>query len=386
MSSALSASIEALIYLSECPLGFEEAAGRTDGLCDDRVNFLAKICFIVAMGPENQGNGEMEKCKVIRGCVLSLGPDEEGEVHCPDAKVPLGVRPNLLSIFHGRYGSETLWIISHSDVVPPGELKLRESDPFKLHVKSGFLFCRGAEDNGQAIAAGIFASKAVKETLGFGINVGLTIISDEESESLSGLDLALRGRSELLRTDDLILVHEAGNPDGASIEMAEKHLLHVKFRIKGQQDHWSRPDVGRKTLRATAHIIIELDAAPAEHFKEETAFFVPCASTFEATRKDANVPKVNSLPSEDVFYYDCRILPEVKVEEVADVMRNESPNATAPDSPVVVRSSRYPRDLWRPSQAGRSWRPNRSDVFQEKGRAPQPGSESYDAPCSRRKN
>ena len=48
-------------------MGFEEAAGRTDGLRDDCVDFLAKICFIPAMGPENQGNGEMEKYKVIRG-------------------------------------------------------------------------------------------------------------------------------------------------------------------------------------------------------------------------------------------------------------------------------------------------------------------------------
>ncbi len=338
-------------------MGFEEAAGRIDELRDDCVDFLARICSIPAMGPENQGDGEMEKYKVIREVVLSLDPDVVEEVHCPDSRVPAGVRPNLLAIFHGKDRSKTLWILSHSDVVPPGESKLWDADPFKPHVEAGFLYGRGVEDNGQAIAASIFAAKAVKETTGFGINVGLAIVSDEESGSHYGLDFVLKERPELFGEDDLILVPDAGNADGDSIEIAEKHLLHVKFTIKGRQAHGSRPDIARNTLRAAAHMIVGLDAALAERFKEESVFFGPPISTFEPTRKDANVPNVNTIPGEDVFYYDCRILPEVRVDDVMEEMRkvaanvdkrlgvetkveeylrNESPNATAPDSPVVV--------------------------------------------------
>jgi succinyl-diaminopimelate desuccinylase len=343
--------------LWEFLVGFDQAAERIDQLRDDCVDFLAKICSIPAIGPENLGAGEMEKYEFIRDVILSIGPDVVEEVRCPDSRVPAGVRPNLLAIFHGRDRSKTLWILSHSDVVPPGEAKLWNSDPFKPYVESGFLYGRGVEDNGQAVAASVFAAKAVKETVGFGINVGLAIVADEESGSAYGLDFVLRERPEFFGPEDLILVPDAGNADGDSIEIAEKHLLHVKFTVKGQQAHGSRPDIGRNSLRATAHMIVELDSALAERFKEQVAFFVPPVSTFEPTRKDANVPNVNTIPGEDVFYYDCRILPEVNVDKVMEVMRtvaanvdkrlgvetkveeylrNESPKATAQDSPVVV--------------------------------------------------
>jgi succinyl-diaminopimelate desuccinylase len=348
-------------------VGFEQAAERIDELRDDCVDFLAKICSIPALGPENQGAGEMEKYEVIRDVILSLGPDVVEEVHCPDSRVPAGVRPNLLAIFYGRDRSKTLWILSHSDVVPPGEARLWDSDPFKPYVKGGFLYGRGVEDNGQAIASSVFAAKAVKETVGFGINVGLAIVSDEESGSLYGLDFVLRERPELFRPEDLILVPDAGNPDGDAIEIAEKHLLHVRFTVKGRQAHGSRPDIGRNSLRATANMIVELDAALAERFKEQVAFFVPPVSTFEPTRKDANVPNVNTIPGEDVFYYDCRILPEVNVDNVMEVMRNvaagvdkrlgvetkveeylrnESPKATAQDSPVVVELAQAIQEVY----------------------------------------
>ncbi len=98
------------------------------------------------------------------------------------------MRPNLLATFYGRDASKTLWILSHIDVVPPGELRLWEHDPFKPHVENGFLYGRGVEDNGQAVAASIFAVRAAKESNGLNMNVGLALVSDEECGSLYGLD------------------------------------------------------------------------------------------------------------------------------------------------------------------------------------------------------
>ncbi|HMB31670.1 MAG TPA: M20/M25/M40 family metallo-hydrolase, partial [Desulfohalobiaceae bacterium] len=39
-------------------------------------------------------------------------------------------------------------------------------------------------------------------------------------------------------------------------------------------------------------------------------------STFEATKKEANVPNVNTIPGKDVFYLDCRVLPDYNLNEV----------------------------------------------------------------------
>ena len=138
------------------------------------------------------------------------------------------------------------------------------------------------EDNGQALAASIFAARAVKETCGFGLNVGLALVSDEETGSHYGLDYVLQKRPDLFKSDDLIIVPDAGNKDGDNIEVAEKHLLHVRFTVKGKQAHGSRPDLGRNTLRATAHLIVELDQALGARFSEQNPFFNPPFSTLSS--------------------------------------------------------------------------------------------------------
>jgi succinyl-diaminopimelate desuccinylase len=338
-------------------VGFHEAAQRIDELKEECVDFLIRICSIPALGPDNNGTGEMEKYLTVRETVLSIRPDRVEEVSAPDPRVPDGVRPNLLAVFSGRDFSRTLWILTHVDVVPPGEPNLWHSDPFKPRRENGFLYGRGVEDNGQALAASIFAARAVNETCGFGLNVGLAIVSDEECGSLYGLDYVLRHRLDLFGPDDLIVVPDAGNENGDHIEVAEKHLLHVRFKVQGRQGHASRPDVCRNSLRAAAHLIVELDTAMPERFHQTNEFFRPPESTFEPTRKEPNVPNVNTIPGEDVFYFDCRVLPEVTLSDVVEEMRRiaervgdrfgvkisveehlkfEAPEPTPADSPVVV--------------------------------------------------
>jgi len=45
-------------------------------------------------------------------------------------------------------------------------------------------------------------------------------------------------------------------------------------------------------------------------------------STFEPTKKEANVPNVNTLPGDDVFYLDSRVLPQYPLAQVeAEIKR-----------------------------------------------------------------
>ena len=142
--------------------------------------------------------------------VLKIGPDEIIEIPAPDDRVPDQVRPNLLVIFKGKDTSRTLWILSHIDVVPVGELRLWKHDPFQPHVEDGYLYGRGVEDNGQALVASIFAARAVKEVGEFRINVGLALVSDEECGSLYGLDYVLNNRPDLFKPQDLIIAPDSG--------------------------------------------------------------------------------------------------------------------------------------------------------------------------------
>jgi len=348
-------------------LGFQDADRKIDELSDDCVRFLAHICSIPAIGPDNQGAGEMEKYRVVRDFVLSLGPAQTQEVHAPDDRVPDGVRPNLLAVFEGRDTSKTLWILTHIDVVPPADLKLWDHDPFQPRLENGFLSGRGVEDNGQAVAASLFAVKAVAETCGLGMNVGLALVSDEECGSRYGLDYVLDQRPDMFKPEDLIVVPDAGNKNGDHIEIAEKHLLHVRFKVVGKQVHASRPDQGLNSLRAAANLIVEMDISLACNFQQTDSFFSPPRSTFEPTKKDPNVPNINTIPGEDVFHFDCRVLPQIPLNlvldemrvvtkrvgeqfqvqiEMEEVLKFEAPPPTPADSPVVVALARAVQEVY----------------------------------------
>lgn len=60
-------------------------------------------------------------------------------------------------------GDETLGILTHVDVVDPGELNLWKTNPFKLTKIGNKLFGRGTLDDKGMVIANLYAMKAVKE-------------------------------------------------------------------------------------------------------------------------------------------------------------------------------------------------------------------------------
>lgn len=348
-------------------MGFDTTLRLIEDYRDDCVSFLSRICSIPALGPTNEGRGEMEKYNVIKEFAQTLGPDEIVEIHAPDDRVPEGVRPNMAAIFKAADATKTLWILTHIDVVPVGEPSLWDHDPFDPIEKDGFLWGRGVEDNGQALVASLFAVKAVKETMGLGKNVGLCMVSDEECGSEYGLDYVLETRGDLFKPDDLILVPDSGNKDGDHIEVAEKSMLQVRFKVSGKQVHASRPDMGLNSMRAAANMIVELDITLASMYDERDNFYNPPRSTFEPTKKERNVANINTIPGEDVFYFDCRILPDVSLDSVVNTMmqvagrvddqfeskthvdtvnRFDAPQPTPADSPVALELAQAIQEIY----------------------------------------
>ncbi|MCG6537839.1 MAG: peptidase dimerization domain-containing protein, partial [Syntrophales bacterium LBB04] len=96
---------------------------------------------------------------------------------------------------------------------------------------------------------------------------------------------------------------------GTLIEVAEKSLLWLRFTLSGKQCHASRPDLGINTLRATAQLILTLEKLRSFFNKKDRCFDIPI-STFEPTLKEANVPNINTIPGQDIFCLDCRVLPD----------------------------------------------------------------------------
>ncbi len=318
------------------------------------------LTAIPAFNPDSGGTGESAKADYLAQKLIDLGFPAPQRISAPDPRVPSGERPSLYTVIPGKDRSRTLWIISHLDVVPPGDLSLWRTDPFTLHhnpaVDDDLIFGRGVEDNQQGIVSSVLAGLACLElSLTPTCDLGLMFVADEETNSEFGVDYILKNKPGLFRSDDLILVPDFGNGEGSLMEVAEKSVLWLKFTVAGKQCHGSTPEQGVNSLVAAAALILRLDKLH-ERFSERNELFSPPISTFSPTKKEANVPNINTIPGNDVFYMDCRILPcysslevlaaveglarEIEAEYGVSISIEEDKNAqaappTPPDSPAV---------------------------------------------------
>jgi succinyl-diaminopimelate desuccinylase len=212
--------------------------------------------------------------------------------------------------------------MSHLDVVPPGEASLWQSDPWQLVRKDDGplgqrIIGRGVEDNQQGLCSSVLAALAlINGKLRPARTVKLLFAADEENGSLYGIDWLLKNHGDLFRKDDMVLIPDGGDDTGASIEIAEKNLIWARFITSGKQAHGSRPDQGANAHLAGADLAVTLHAALTEKFSRRDGLFEPDYSTFQPTKKEANVPNINTIPGEDVFCMDMRILPCYPVKEV----------------------------------------------------------------------
>lgn len=295
---------------------YVHVAEQIDGYRDEVVRLETELTAIAALSPENGGDGEVAKAEYVKKLLTFLPVDELLEFNAPDSRVPCGYRPNIVAKLKGAQSGRAVWVLSHLDVVPPGELGLWHSDPYRVRVDGDLLYGRGVEDNQQGLVASLLALRALYERgLRPAHDVGLVMVADEETGSRYGLQYLLRNHKELFRPEDFIIVPDSGNADGSMVEVAEKSILWIGFKILGKQCHGSRPALGINAHKAGAHLIVKLGGL-YEAFPHSDPVFAPPTSTFEPTKKEGNVPNINTIPGEDVFYFDCRVLPTYEVDDV----------------------------------------------------------------------
>jgi len=289
---------------------------KIDGYRGSMVELQTGLTAIPALGPTNEGEGEGKKAAYIKEWMeREIGFDSIEQHDADDDRVPSGKRPNLVAIFKGESSDRRIWIMAHLDIVPPGELSLWDSDPYAVVEKDGKIFGRGVEDNQHGMVTPLFALKAMKE-LGIkpAYDVGVVLVADEETGSEYGIQHLLE-KQDLFGKEDLIIVPDAGAPDGSMIEVAEKSIFWLKIETKGKQCHASTPEQGVNAHRAAAHLITKLDKL-YEIYDRRDEVFDPPISTFEPTKKENNVPNINTIPGDDVFYLDMRVLPGISLDDV----------------------------------------------------------------------
>ena len=293
---------------------------RIEGLRNAMIEMQIRLSSVPAISPESGGKGEAEKADILLDFIHENGFEDVDILKAPDLDAETGYRPNIIARMPGQDTARTTWIMTHMDVVPPGEPALWDGNPFKPWVEQGKIFGRGVEDNQQDMVASLFALKTIRdEKVKPRTNAGIALVADEETGSGKGIEYVLK-HGNPFKPEDLILVPDAGNSSGTMIEVAEKSILWLTFRTIGRQAHGSTPEKGINSLRAASYLIVELNRL-YELFPEKNDLFDPPISTFEPTKKEVNVLNINTIPGEDVFSMDMRILPIYSVDDVVSSIR-----------------------------------------------------------------
>ncbi|GFK95159.1 Succinyl-diaminopimelate desuccinylase [Fundidesulfovibrio magnetotacticus] len=331
------------------------------------VNLQRAMVAIPAVGPDNGGHGERAKADFMLGWLAEHGITDVEEFRAPDRRVPCGHRPSIKAVVPGKDASRTLWVISHLDVVPPGDPTLWTGDPFEMVLDGEAMVGRGVEDNHQGVVASLLVAKGLVE-LGITppVNYGVLLVADEENGSKYGLDWLLKNHPELFGGNDLYIIPDFGIPSSEMVEVAEKSMLWLKITLSGKQCHASSPEEGVNTLVASAAFILRLTKLH-DRFPAVNELFKPANSTFQPTKKEANVENVNTIPGRDVFYIDCRVLPQYDLDDVLEavyemgreicqsygvtaqydlVQKEQAAPATPKDAPVVRRVLRAVKEVY----------------------------------------
>ena len=331
----------------------DRVLSAVEGLRGEMVEALSRICRIPAVSPHNGGTGEEEKAREIELLVSELGLGAVTWQRVEDERSPTGDRPSLFLEFPGKQ-RRRLCILTHIDIVPEGDRSLWTIDPYRPVVKGSRLYGRGVSDNGMTLIASLYALKAlVASGAEPEFSVCLVFAADEEMGSGFGLEPLLE--RELFRPDDLVIAPDGGNDAGDFVEISEKAGLKLAFTVTGRQAHASLPNTGLNACRAANILAVEVDEALHKAFPDEDPLFDPPVSTFEPTRRFANVPNTNTVPGKERFEFDCRVLPSVSLDEVLEVVervrkdvadrtgaevglevgRNDAATPTSPDSDIV---------------------------------------------------
>jgi len=278
---------------------------------EDMTADMMAMIRIPAIGPLNGGKGEGHRAdKVLE---FLSGFDSVERIDVKDIHEPSVMRPNILAKKNGS-GKGTVWIISHLDTVLPGDLDEWKTPPYEPVIKDGKIYGLGTEDNGQAVISSIYAAKFFAQGSLSKRSIGLAIVADEETTSAMGIEHLVN--AGLFEPDDVFIVPDWGVPGGTMVEVAEKHLVWMKFAIEGKQTHGSTPHNGLNAYRVSSKMLVDVLERLEERYPDSDNIFRPPVSTFEPTKSIATVGNINTIPGYHEFWLDIRLLPMYDPDEL----------------------------------------------------------------------
>lgn len=235
---------------------------------------------------------------------------------------------------YARFGNKSpnICFAGHVDVVPPGDLSLWKSDPFKMHIEGSKIYGRGTVDMKGAVATMLSAalsylvSKSPSQLAG---SISFLLTADEEGDAIYGTKSMLEYLQNKGEKIDFAIVGEPTSEKkiGDMIKIGRRGSVNFSLIIEGMQGHVAYPDEAVNPV----HILVKI----AEHLNrlnldEGTEFFPK--SNLEITSIDVGNKVTNVIPQKASMKFNIRFnnlqSPKELVSKIEHIVAAYSSNYT----------------------------------------------------------
>lgn len=243
----------------------------------------------------------------------SLTPKDEGcqaimMQYLKDLGFQCQIFNNLpVSNFFARYGDQKPLLVfaGHTDVVPVGDIKQWQSDPFTLTEKDGHYYGRGVADMKGSLACMLLAVKnLLKHSAKLKGSIGFLITSGEEGDDFElGTPYVMAKLKQQGIIPDYCIVGEPSSQQqlGDMVKIGRRGSLTGRVVIQGKQGHVAYPHLAINPIHQASPALLELTTTTWDQGGEN---FPP--TSFQITHIEASGKAGNVIPGELTLHFNFR--------------------------------------------------------------------------------
>ena len=267
----------------------------------DRDRLVDRLQQLVRTPSENPPGEEAAAASLTAALCDELGLEVEQHEAEPG-------RPSIVARWRGADGP-TLCYCSHIDVVPAGDPKLWERDPYSGAIEDGRMHGRGSSDAKGPVAAALEAVAILKaarwEPQG---TLELALVADEETMGFKGAGHLV---AEKIIAPDVAIV---GEPTSLRVVRAQRGASWFRLTTRGVAGHGSAPERGVNAIKHMAEVLLHLE----DTLPDVTHPLLGGPTISVGTIRGGE--KVNIIPAACVAEIDRRTVPgETKESVVATI-------------------------------------------------------------------
>ncbi|MFH1225614.1 MAG: M20/M25/M40 family metallo-hydrolase [Candidatus Diapherotrites archaeon] len=286
---------------------------KPDGSLGYELALLRRLVSFRTFSPEEKGYSACAEFvaregKRIGAKVKRFSPKAKGGVPMPNLIISLN-----------RGAKETLLLITHYDTVPAGE-GWGKRDPFRLLLKRGIVYGRGAGDDKGAIAAALGAMRELAHGKKLRRNVKLAVACDEENGGAYGMGYLAKHCRHALKADAALVI----DSDAKIVEHGCSGTVSAELTLTGAEGHAACPHLNRNALEEALPFLVSLVREYKKLREKKRSKANACRGKFPKVwgRFSLTVlnagQKTNMFPDRVSAKFDIRALPE---ESAGEVMR-----------------------------------------------------------------